>query len=96
MNDGPFTLDYGAWIQTSGINFGASIQFYEVSKAPEDSGFAIVTASFSTYLCSLSLITWMDHDLSYPVDCEGELWLSGGGSNDHCAPVNVTVSTELN
>jgi hypothetical protein len=71
---------YGAWIQTAGISDqGSPVQFFNLESPPDENlGYSIVTASFSTYLCQMSLITWMEHDLSYPLDCDGQLWLGGG------------------
>lgn len=88
------SVEYGAWIQTNGIDGGSKIQFFNSTARPEFSGgFGIVYAVFSTYLCQMSLITWMEHDLSYPEDCEGALWLDGGSPNSGCQSVNVTVAT---
>lgn len=62
-NDSSVSQEYGAWIQTLGIDYGGPIEFFE--DAPQaGSGYSIVTAGFSTYLCRMSLITWMFHDLS--------------------------------
>ena len=90
-------IEYGAWIQTAGVSYGSPIEFFAVHEPPEqERGYGIVTASFSKYLCEMVLITWMEHDLSYPLDCQGVLWLGGGSENGGCRSVNVTVPTGLN
>lgn len=82
-------VEYSAWIQYG----GSRIQFFNSSSLPQSvSGYAIVTASFSTYLCQMSLITWMQHDLSYPESCGGVLWLDGGLIDPGCKRTRVTVS----
>ena len=79
------------------VSYGSPIEFFAVHDPPgQDSGYGMVTASFSRYLCEMVLITWTDHDLSYPLDCQGVLWLGGGSENGGCRSVNVTVSTGLN
>ena len=97
-NDRSFDLrEAGAWTQTSGFDYGSPIEFFDVERPPKTgNGYGIVTTAFSTYLCRMSLITWMDHDLSYPLDCQGELWLGGGSEDGPCLPVTVTVSTGIN
>jgi hypothetical protein len=91
------TVEYGAWIQTSGVSHGSPIEFVDVNEPPgQGSGYGIVTASFSKYFCEMVLITWMDHDLSYPLDCQGKLWLGGGSIGGGCRSVKLTVSTGLN
>ena len=81
---------YSAWIH----NTGGPIRFFNSSSLPGwDSGYQIVTASFSTYLCKLILITWMQHDLSYPETCNnGTLWLDGGLVDTGCQRVTLDVS----
>lgn len=109
------TVINGAWIRTvSTGNYGSPIEFFDIEKPPGN-GWGIVTASFSTYLCQLSLvsrnlryyigifgllcikITWGEHDLSYPLQCEAELWLNGGFNvpAGYCASVRVIVSTGI-
>ena len=96
-SDSREVVEYSAWIKTSASNGANSIQFFNASASPgSGSGYGIVTATFSTYLCRLVLITWMMHDLSYPLNCGGELWLGGGSIVSGCMPVNVTVSSALN
>lgn len=51
--------EYGAYVQYD----GGPIQFFQAGDVPEDGDWYIVTASFSAYLCRLSLITWTLHDL---------------------------------
>lgn len=76
-------IELGAWVSTADVpNSGSAVQiFSDSSLPPPSSGYGIVTASFSTYLCQLSLITWMYHDLSYPQICDGELRLGFGLSD---------------
>ena len=84
--------EYGAWIPSS----GGKVQFFNSTSSPEgSSGYGIVTADFSTYLCQMELITWLDHDVSYPEDCSGVLWLSGGPSGSGCKSVTLTVMSAI-
>jgi len=64
--------------------------FFDLKDPP--SGYSIVTATFSTYLCQMSLMTWMMHDLSYPLECGRDLWLGGGLLNTQgCRAVRLLV-----
>ena len=57
------------------------------------SGFGIVRPLYSEYLCAMSLVTWGQHDLSYPMVCAGELRLGFGlGDVEGCESAVVRVS----
>lgn len=72
---------------------GGPVRFFNSSFVPEaGNNYEIITASFNSHLCQMSLITWMEHDLSYPENCGGALWLDGGKPNDGCMRVRLTVS----
>jgi hypothetical protein len=79
-SDSTNAVEYGAYIQTSTVDDANPIVFFNETDRPS-SGYGIVTAGFSTYLCQLSLITWMFHDLSYIEYC-GEVLSLGYGLQD--------------
>lgn len=79
--------EYGAYVEYD----GGPVQFFQAGRVPEEGDWYIVTASFSTYLCQLSLITWNLHDLSTPEDCGGYLSLGYGFGEDECPRVRLTV-----
>lgn len=74
-------------------NRGGPIRFFNSSFIPGDgNSYRIVTPSFSSYLCQMTLSAWMNHDLSYSSNCGGALWLDGGEPDDGCIRVELTVS----
>lgn len=79
--------EYGAYVDYN----GGPIQFFRAGEVPEQGDWFIVTASFSTYLCRLSLITWNLHDLSTPEDCYGYLSLGSGFGEDECPETRLYV-----
>jgi hypothetical protein len=83
-SDSTNAVEYGAYVQTSTVDDANPIVFFNETDLPT-SGYGIVTAGFSTYLCQLSLITWMFHDLSYIEYCGGVLSLGYGlQDSDRC------------
>ena len=84
-------VELGAYVSSE----GGHIQYFGAGDVPEggDEDWYIVTASFSTYLCQLSLITWNLHDLSTPQDCGGVLSLGYGFGEDECPKIKLMVES---
>lgn len=85
------TIEYSAWAR----NGGSPITFFSGTAEGTLSGaYESVIATFSTYLCQLTLRAWLDHDLSVPEKCDGVLYLENGGV-ETCEVVNLTVEPAL-
>ncbi|KAF2769695.1 hypothetical protein EJ03DRAFT_86861 [Teratosphaeria nubilosa] len=52
---------------------------------------AFVTAAWSSFLCELVLIPFLDHDVSNVYLCDGVINLSGAGSQEVCQATTLTV-----
>lgn len=92
--DSTLQTEYGAYVPTSNVpDSGSSVQFFANATTTSLSGYGIVAAGFSTYLCQLSVYTWMMHDLAYPEICGGEVRLGFGLSEvEGCESVALRVS----